>query len=227
MSVPRSPEVLPELVLGVLGIGYEQREDARSADLDRGDDDQDDACHQAGLWTHLSPLSGLIPHARCSRKNAIHEGGVDAPCRGECSCSTMSSLTCSLPTSSSSMLRRSILPLLTASARIARAPIATAPTAVAPTARAPRPMAPIAARPKAICAPEENCFARVALRIFISLAPCPSSLGSCVPPGPTASRRRSRTQRRRAVPNRCPNRSVASRTTTLRPRPRLWRARRC
>jgi hypothetical protein len=55
------------------------------------------------------------------------------------------------------MLRRSILPRFTASARIARVPIATAPTAVAPTARAPRPMAPIATRPNAICVPPSHC----------------------------------------------------------------------
>jgi hypothetical protein len=36
------------------------------------------------------------------------------------------------------MLRRSILPRLTTSARIAKAPIAKAPIAVAPTAKAPR-----------------------------------------------------------------------------------------
>src|SRR5215207_8818695 len=115
MSVPRSPEVLPELVLGVLGIGYEQREDARSADLDRGDDDQDDACHQAGLWTHVSPYILTLGYPS---KTVIQEGGTDVPCRGVCSCSTTNSLTCSLPTSSSSMLRRWILPLLTARALI-------------------------------------------------------------------------------------------------------------
>src|ERR671921_34000 len=125
-----------------------------------------------------------------------YESSHDALSCGFCSCSTTSSRTCSRPTSNSSMLRRSILPLLTASARIARAPIATAPIAVAPTARAPRPMAPIAARPSATWSPEQDCSVRVALHIFISLAPHPSSLASCVPPtpGPKAPRHQSRTQ---------------------------------
>src|SRR5829696_5441293 len=61
-----------------------------------------------------------------------------------CSCSTTSSLTCSLPTSNSSMLRRSILPLLIASARITKAPMARAPMAPAPIARAPNAAAPLA-----------------------------------------------------------------------------------
>jgi hypothetical protein len=45
MGVSCSPEVLPEVVLGVLGISYEQREDACPADLDGGHNDQDDACY--------------------------------------------------------------------------------------------------------------------------------------------------------------------------------------
>src|SRR5215204_3460440 len=56
MGMAGSPEVLPEVVLGVGRIGYEQREDARPADLDRGNEDQDDASHQAGLWTHAAPF---------------------------------------------------------------------------------------------------------------------------------------------------------------------------
>src|SRR3712207_1441746 len=71
------------------------------------------------------------------------------------------------------MLRRSILPRLMASARIARAPMAKAPTAVAPTARAPRPTAPIVARPNATCAPEGERVAGVAVLVFIALYPFP------------------------------------------------------
>src|SRR5687768_16541331 len=56
MGMAGSPEVLPEVVLGVGRIGYEQRKDARPADCDRGNDDQDDASHQAGLWTHAAPF---------------------------------------------------------------------------------------------------------------------------------------------------------------------------
>src|SRR5918994_5413070 len=56
MGMAGSPEVLPEVVLGVGGIGYEQSEDARPPDLDRGNDDQDDACYQARLWTHAAPF---------------------------------------------------------------------------------------------------------------------------------------------------------------------------
>src|SRR3712207_3509925 len=56
---------------------------------------------------------------------------------GRCSCSTTSSLTCSLPTSSSSMSRRWILPFLTASVRISRTPIINTPAAAAPAASAP------------------------------------------------------------------------------------------
>src|SRR5918998_1300397 len=113
----------------------------------------------------------------------VHEGSTDAPWRGICSCSTTSSLTCSRPTSSSSMLRRSILPRFTASARIARAPIARAPSAVAPTAIAPRPTAPVASRPTATlpyaaCVSEER-FARIFIGISFPL----STFGSaCCPP---------------------------------------------
>src|SRR5918997_4540984 len=140
MGVACSPEDLSQVVLGVLRIAYEQREDAGSADLDRGNEDQEDASDQARLWAHEAPF--LLILGATTRK-VLHEGGGAAPCRGVCSCSTTSSRTCSRPTSSSSMLRRSILPRFTASARIAKAPIATAPTAVAPTANAPSPTAPI------------------------------------------------------------------------------------
>src|SRR5215218_927369 len=146
MGMSGSPEVLAEIVLGVGGICYEKREDARPADLDRGNDDQDDASHQAGLWTHLSPFFSTSCEEAIPRSSTlfnVHEGCADAPWRGVCSCSTTSSLTCSRPTSSSSMLRRSILPRFTRSARIAKAPIAKAPIAVAPTAKAPRATAPI------------------------------------------------------------------------------------
>src|SRR5215207_10521118 len=67
MGMAGSPEVLTEVVLGVGGIGYEQREDARPADLDRGNDDKDDASHQAGLWTHLSPFFSTT----CATEEAI------------------------------------------------------------------------------------------------------------------------------------------------------------
>src|SRR5918994_5089822 len=97
-------------------------------------------------------------------------GGGVCPCSTPilCSCSTTSSLTCSLPTSSSSMSRRPILPRFTASARIARAPIATAPAALAPTAKAPRLVhaSPVATRAKATCAPNFGCSIRLALRIL-------------------------------------------------------------
>src|SRR5215210_4500326 len=97
-------------------------------------------------------------------------GGGVCPCStsGLCSCSTTSSLTCSRPTSSSSMLRRPILPRFTASARIVRAPIATAPAALAPTAKAPSPVhaSPVATRAKATCAPNLGCSTRLALRIL-------------------------------------------------------------
>jgi hypothetical protein len=101
----------------------------------------------------------------------------------------MSSLTCSRPTSSSSMLRRWILPLLTARARIARAPIARAPIAPAPTARAPNAAAPVAARPsttrpKAACLSEAERFLRITVLVLMILLPCPSSPWSFVPPSP-------------------------------------------
>ena len=113
-------------------------------------------------------------------KDAIHEVDTDASWRGVCSCSTTSSLTCSLPTSSSPMLRRSILPLLIASARIARAPMARAPNAPAPTARAPSAPAPLATRPiatrsKAACLPEAEWFLPFTVRFLTILLPCPSS----------------------------------------------------
>ena len=88
----------------------------------------------------------------------VHEGCAAALWDGVCSWSTTSSLTCNRPTSSSSMLRCSILPRFTASARIAKAPIAKAPIAVAPTATA-----PIESRLKATCAPERKRFAHVSL----------------------------------------------------------------
>src|SRR5829696_6789455 len=213
MGVACPPEVLPEVVLGVGGICYEQREDASPSYLDRGDDDQHDACHKTGLWAHLSP--------------SFYEGGTDAPWRGVRSCSTTNSLTCSLPTSSSSMLRCSILPRFTASALIARAPIARAPMAPAPTAKAPNAAAPVAARPiatrpKAACLPEADRFFRITVSFLMILAPCPSSLWSFVPPnpGPKDRRRQSRTRSEREPPSRCPSRSAASKTTIPRPRVR-------
>src|SRR5215207_1196688 len=171
MGVAGSPEVLTEIVLGVGGIGYEQREDARPADLDRGNNDKDDACYQARLWTHLAPFSPYLPlflRLGTPGKDAIHEVDSDVAWRGVCSCSTTNSLTCSLPTSSSSMSRRSILPRFTASARIARAPIATAPAALAPTPKAPRAVhaSPVATRAKATCAPNLGCATRLAVRVL-------------------------------------------------------------
>src|SRR5918995_5590973 len=67
MGMAGSPEVLPKVVLGVGGIGYEQREDARPPDLDRGNDDQDDASHQAGPWTHAAPFFSTT----CATEEAI------------------------------------------------------------------------------------------------------------------------------------------------------------
>jgi hypothetical protein len=67
------------------------------------------------------------------------------------------------------MLRRSILPLFTVKARIAKAPIATAPIAVAPAATAPIPVAPIAT-----CVPEEDRSTCATLRIIIALSPVPA-----------------------------------------------------
>src|ERR671911_2362505 len=172
-----SPEVLTEVVLGVGGICYEQREDTRPADLYRGDYDQYDACYQARLWTHLSPISPYLPlflRLGTPGKATIHEVDTDASCRGVCSCSTTNSLTCSLPTSSSPMLRRSILPLLIANARIAKAPIARAPIAPAPTARAPNAAAPVATRPianrpNAACLSEAIPFFRITVPFLMIL----------------------------------------------------------
>src|ERR671914_3031457 len=59
MGMSCSPEVLPEIVLAVAGVCYEQREDACSTDLDGGDDDQDDASYQARLKAYLAPFSLL------------------------------------------------------------------------------------------------------------------------------------------------------------------------
>src|SRR5215207_1895433 len=107
-------------------------------------------------------VDGLRLHRRRVKFYTPSAGGAR-------SCSTTSSLTCSRPTSSSSMLRRPILPRFTASARIAKAPIATAPAALAPTASAPRPVhaSPLATRANATCAPNGGCSALVAVRIFL------------------------------------------------------------
>src|SRR5215216_2445152 len=115
-------------------------------------------------------------------EDAIHEVDTDASRRGLCSCSTTNSLTCSLSTSSSPMLRRSILPLFISSARIARAPMARAPSAPAPVATR-----PIATRSKAACLPEAEWFFRVAVRFLTILLPCPSSPWSSVTPDPAPS----------------------------------------
>src|ERR671911_1146682 len=218
-----SPEVLTEVVLGVGGICYEQREDTRPADLYRGDYDQYDACYQARLWTHLSPISPYLPlflRLGTPGKATIHEVDTDASCRGDCSCSTTSSLTCSLPTSSSPMLRRSILPLLIANARIARAPMASAPKAPAPTARAPSAQAPLTTRPiatrsKAACLPGAEWFFPFTVRFLTILLPCPSSPWSCVPPNlaPKGRLLRSRRRQGRVLPSRCPSPRAASKTT--------------
>src|SRR5215203_1885021 len=140
-------------------------------------------------------------------KDTIHEVDTDASWRGVCSCSTTNSLTWSLPTSNSPMLRRSILHLLIASARIARAPMARAPKAPAPTARAPSAPAPlathlIATRPKAACLPGAEWFFLVIVRFLTILLPCPSSPWSCVPPnrGPKARPHRSRRRPERVLP---------------------------
>src|SRR5918995_1716401 len=226
-----SPEVLREVVLGVGGICYEQREDAPPADLYRGDDDQHDACYQARLWTHLAPFSllylPLFLRLGTPGKATIHEVDTDASRRGVCSCSTTNSLTCRVPTSNSPMLRRSILSLLIASARIARAPMASAPKAPAPTARAPSAPAPVATRPiatrsKAACLPEAEWFFPFTVRFLTILLPCPSSPWSCVPPnlGPKARPHRSRRRRGRVLPSRCPSLGAASKTTIPRPRAR-------
>src|SRR5918993_175974 len=81
MGMAGSPEVLPEVVLGVGRIGYEQRKDARPADRDRGNDDQDDASHQAGLWTHAAPFFFTTCATRGSDSALfnVHEGCADAP----------------------------------------------------------------------------------------------------------------------------------------------------
>src|SRR5918995_1452029 len=98
MGMAGSPEVLPEVVLGVGGIGYEQREDARPTDLDGGHDDQDDASHQAGLWTHAAPFFSTtcateeaIPRSSMFTRAAPMRLGVEfvlarrqAPLRAEC-----------------------------------------------------------------------------------------------------------------------------------------------
>src|SRR5215211_8639233 len=118
------------------------------------------------------------------------------------------------------MLRRSILPLLIASTRIARAPIAKAPIAVAPTAKAPRAIAPIetrlnATRSKAACLPEAEWFFRFTVRFLTILLPCPSSPWSCVPPNraPKGRPHRSRRRPERVLPSRCPSPGAASKTT--------------
>src|SRR5215216_7984207 len=72
MGMAGSPEVLPEVILGVGRIGYEQREDARPADLYRGNDDQDDASHQAGLWTHAAPFFSTT----CATEEAIRRSSM-------------------------------------------------------------------------------------------------------------------------------------------------------
>src|SRR5215212_2962983 len=204
MGMAGSPEVLPEVVLGVGGIGYEQRKDTSPADLDGGYGDQDDACYQAGLWTHLAPFSLLylppFPMLGTLGEDAIHKVDTDASRRGLCSCSTTNSLTCSLSTSSSPMLRRSILPLFISSAWIARAPIARAPKAPAPTARAPSAPAPVATRPiatrsKAACLPEAEWFFCFTVRFLTILLPCPSSPWSCVLPNLAPKARPRRSQR--------------------------------
>src|SRR5215208_4553171 len=98
MGMAGSPEVLAEVVLGVGWIGYEQREDARPVDLDGGNDDQDDACHQARLWTHLAPFffttcatEEAIPRSSMFRRAAPMRLGVgialarlQAPLRAAC-----------------------------------------------------------------------------------------------------------------------------------------------
>ena len=72
------------------------------------------------------------------------------------------------------MLRRSIRPLFTVKAQIAKAPIARAPIAVAPTAIAPMPVAPIAVRPNATCVSGEDRSTCATLRIFIAFSPVPA-----------------------------------------------------
>src|SRR5215218_2099419 len=114
-------------------------------------------------------VDGLRLHRRRVKFYTPSAGGAcSCSTTGLRSCSTTSSLTCSRPTSSSSMLRRPILPRFTASARMAKAPIATAPAALAPTASAPRPVhaSPVATRANATCAPKEDCSFRPALCIF-------------------------------------------------------------
>jgi hypothetical protein len=56
MGMSCSPEVLPKIVLAIARVCYEQEEDAGPADLYRGNEDQDDAGHQAGLWTYAAPF---------------------------------------------------------------------------------------------------------------------------------------------------------------------------
>src|SRR5688572_14170110 len=60
MGMSCSPEVLPEIVLAVAGVCYEQREDACSTDLDGRDDDQDDASYQARLRAHIAPFTAAF-----------------------------------------------------------------------------------------------------------------------------------------------------------------------
>jgi hypothetical protein len=60
MGMSCSPEILPEMVLTVAGVCFEQREDACSADLDGGDDDQDDASYQARLRAHIAPFTTVL-----------------------------------------------------------------------------------------------------------------------------------------------------------------------
>src|SRR5919107_968707 len=72
MGMACSPEVLAEVVLGVGGICYEQREDARPPDLYRGNDDQYDASHQAGLWTHAAPFFSTT----CATEKALRRSSM-------------------------------------------------------------------------------------------------------------------------------------------------------
>src|SRR5215212_8701298 len=109
-------------------------------------------------------VDGLRLHRRRVKFYTPSAGGAcSCSATGLRSCSTTSSLTCSRPTSSSSILRRPILPRFTASARIATAPAALAPTAKAPRAVHP---SPVATRANATCAPNGGCSALFALRIF-------------------------------------------------------------
>ena len=74
--------------------------------------------------------SAIADHLLANRIEAQEKARTyPLSCGGVCPCSTTSSLTCSRPTSSSSISRRWILPRFTASARIATAPAALAPSA--------------------------------------------------------------------------------------------------